>query len=211
VKLIHSYVDCQQMLSTWLAHAISRTVALVRSAGSAMSLMWLVGVGHPLATAQPLLPALTQATSVDSAMNAVGAAKAQVNTHLALEFEEIALRGPLKIKARSEILGTAAMVVMVGAPAAWYAGGAAGEANLTAPASPQAPKNPNEKPGAVVLAAWQVPAGKKPILSATHTQLIQRQAFTLLVLAQGKWFMTVREAKLACEPPGCQRRQVKAR
>jgi hypothetical protein len=210
VKLIHSFIDCWQALNSSLARAIWRLVVAFRSVGFA-ALVLLQGMGHQQAIAQPLLPALTQATSVDNALNAVGAAKAQPNSHLALEFEEIALRGPLRIKARSEIPGTAAMVVMVGAPTSWYAGGAPGEANPSTPAPSQAPKNPNEKPGAVVLAAWQVPAGKKPILNAVHPQLVQRQAFTLLVLAQGKWFMTVREAKLACEPPGCKRGQVKAR
>jgi hypothetical protein len=147
--------------------------------------------------AQPILPALTQATSVDAALNAVGAGKAQPHTRLALQFEEITLPGPLKIEARSEIPGTTAMVVMVGAPSGWYGTGVPGETPLRAPlpviGKPGAPAQP------AVVMAWQVPPGKKPVLRASYPQLQQRQAFTLLVLAQGRWFMTVREAKLACE------------
>jgi hypothetical protein len=155
------------------------------------------------AFAQPLLPALTQATSVDAALTAVGASKAQPNSRIAVAFEDIALPGPLKIEARSAIPGTAAMVLMVGAPAGWYGSNVPGETSprpsvpkLGAAASVAAP---------AVLLAWQVPPGKKPVLRTTYPQLQQRQAFTLLVLAQGKWFYAVREAKLACEPPGCKR------
>jgi hypothetical protein len=148
------------------------------------------------AHAQPLLPALIQATSVDAAMSAVGATKAQASTRLALQFEEITLPGPFKIEGRSEIPGTAAMVLMVGAPTGWYSNGLPGE---SAPrAAPTGPASATAQP-AVVL-AWQVPPGKKPILRTTYPQLDQRQAFTLLVFAQGRWLVAVREAKLACEP-----------
>jgi hypothetical protein len=149
------------------------------------------------AQAQPLLPALTQATSVDAAMNAVGANKAQTSTRLALQFEEITLPGPFKIEGRSEIPGTAAMVLMVGAPTGWEGSNSPGENTppLAARAGPA-----YAAPQPAVVMAWQVPPGKKPILRATYPQLNQRQAFTLLVLAQGRWFVVVREAKLACEP-----------
>jgi hypothetical protein len=147
------------------------------------------------AHAQPLLPALVQATTVDAAMNAVGATKALENSRLALEFEEITLQGPFKIEGRSEIPGTSAMVLMVGAPAAWYG------SNVPGTSPPRtAPASAANAPKPAVVLAWQVPPGKKPILRTTYPQLDQRQAFTLLVLAQGRWFVTVREAKLACEP-----------
>jgi hypothetical protein len=156
------------------------------------------------ASAQAIMPALTQATSVDAALNAVGANKAQPHSRLALQFEEIALPGPLKIVARSEIPGTTGMVLMVGAPTGWYGSGAPGETPLRA-AQPVANKPGAPAQPAVVL-AWQVPPGKKPVLRATYPQLQQRQAFTLLIFAQGRWFMTVREAKLACESAAACRR-----
>jgi hypothetical protein len=86
-------------------------------------------------------------------------------------------------------------VLMVGAPTGWYGNNLPGE---SAPRAAPALGAIAAKP-AVVL-AWQVPPGKKPILRTTYPELEQRQAFTLLVLAQGRWFVTVREAKLACEP-----------
>jgi hypothetical protein len=148
-------------------------------------------------SAQPIIPALTQATSVDAALNVVGANKAQPHSRLALQFQEITLPGPLKIEARSEIPGTTGMVLMVGAPVGWYGSGAPGETPLRAP--PPVANKPGAPAPPVVVLAWQVPPGKKPVLRATYPQLQQRQAFTLLVFAQGRWFMTVREAKLACE------------
>lgn len=151
--------------------------------------------------AQPINPALTQATTVDAALNAVGASKAQLNTRLALNFDDIALPGPLGIQARSEIPGTAAMVLLVGAPSFWYGSSAAGDARPSPVAAAQAQSSPQP----VVVSAWQVPAGKKPVLRASHPLLAQRQLFTLVVLAQGKWFYVVREAKLACAPNACKR------
>ncbi len=157
------------------------------------------------AMAQPLLPVLTQATTVDAALNAVGASKAQPNTRIALAFEEITLPGPFKIEARSEIPGTVAMVLMVGAPTGWYGTNVPGE--MSPRPMPPAPGQASAPAAPAVVLAWQVPPGKKPVLRTTYPQLQQRQAFTLLVLAQGKWFYAVREAKLACEPPGCKRRE----
>jgi hypothetical protein len=151
--------------------------------------------------AQPILPALTQATSVDAAMNAVGANKAQPHSRLALQFDEITLPGPLKIEARSGIPGTTGMVLMVGAPTGWYGTNLPGELppRVIAPVAGAPPALPQP----AVVSAWQVPAGKTPVLRSTYQQLRQRQAFTLLVFAQGKWYVTVREAKLACEPTTC--------
>ncbi len=160
-----------------------------------LALALAVGLVLNPACAQPMLPALIQATTVDAAMNAVGATKAQANSRLALQFEEITLPGPFKIEGRSEIPGTSAMVLMVGAPTGWYGSNLPGE---NPPRAAPGPTATAAKP-AVVL-AWQVPPGKKPILRTTYPQLEQRQAFTLLVLAQGRWFVSVREAKLACEP-----------
>lgn len=161
-----------------------------------------VGVLCP-AFAQPLIPALTQATSVDAALTAVGANKALPHTRLALQFEEITLAGPLKIEGRSEIPGTTAMVLMVGAPNGWYGHNLPGE---TAPRqAPPVPGSPTV-PSAAILLAWQVPPGKKPVLRTTYQQLLHRQAFTLLVMAQGRWYMSVREAKLACDTPQCRGR-----
>jgi hypothetical protein len=153
------------------------------------------GLAQMSAQAQPLLPALIQATTVDAAMNAVGATKAQANSRVALQFEEITLPGPFKIEGRSEIPGTSAMVLMVGAPTGWYGSNVPGESPPRA-----APTSGAIAPKPAVVLAWQVPPGKKPILRTTYPQLEQRQAFTLLVLAQGRWFVSVREAKLACEP-----------
>jgi hypothetical protein len=161
------------------------------------------------AQAQPLLATLTQATSVEAAMNAVGANKALPHSRLALQFEEIALAGPFKIEARSEIPGTTAMVLMVGAPKGWYGSNLPGEsAPIAVPNKTEASVAPIPQPA--VLLAWQVPPGKKPVLRTTYAGLAQRQAFTLIVMAQGRWYMSVREVKLACETRRCRNEKPKA-
>lgn len=148
--------------------------------------------------AQPIIPALLQATSVDAALTVLGASKAVANGRLAIDVEDIVLSAPLKVQARSEIPGTVSMVLMLGAPTGWYGNSLPGESSpRAAPLAPGQPAKP------AVLKAWQVPPGSKPILRAIVAPLQQRQAFTLLVSAQGRWYIAVREAKLACEPGAC--------
>lgn len=162
----------------------------------ALALLCL-GCGPISILAQPVLPALLKAATIEAAYAAVSAGKPEPSGRLRLEFADIALPGPLRIDATSEIPGTVAMVLMSGAPIGWYGSNLAGEA---AP-RPKATTRPAATP--VVIKAWQVPPGAAARLRATFPDLQSRQAFTLLVSAQGKWYVAVREAKVACAPADC--------
>lgn len=181
-----------QALNTESEHRADRRLLLCKGAVALFCLLPLVAV------AQPIIPSLLQATSVDAALTLLGASKALANGRLAIDVEDIVLSAPINVRARSEIPGTVSMVLMLGAPAGWYGNGLPGES------SPRpAPLAPGQLAKPAVLKAWQVPPGSKPILRATVAPLQQRQAFTLLVSAQGRWYIAVREAKLACEPGTC--------
>jgi len=153
------------------------------------------------ATAQPILPALVQATSVDAAMQVIGAGKPVPSGHLRLEFDDIVTPGPLQVRVESLLPGTVAMVLLSGAPAL----GASGNATPTAARpsfSPPGP-TPTQRPGAVpelqpgYIQAWPVAAGTAARFQHRIPQVSRGQAFTLLVQAQGRWYIVVRELKIA--------------
>jgi hypothetical protein len=142
--------------------------------------------------AQPILPGLVNATSVEAAIQAAGAGKPQPSGYLSIQFDEITTPGPLKISVASELPGTTAMVLLAGAPMGWPSA-----ANGAPRAAPPRRAVPGAAPASVYLKAWPLPAGQRARAVHVLPALQDVRAFTLLVQAQGKWFMAVREVKLA--------------
>jgi len=175
-----------------------------------LSLGCFLWQGATGALAQPVLPALVQATSVDAAFVAVGAGKPVISGHLRLEFDEISTPGPLQVRVGSDLPGTTALVLLSGAPAqiASASGLPAAAATKPLPATPLSPPAPSKAtagqpvlppqevaPGYVK--AWPVPAGNRPQFSHRIAHVARSQPFTLLVQAQGRWYMVVRDLKIA--------------
>ena len=144
------------------------------------------------AQGQPILPALISASSVEAAIQAVGAGKPQTSGYLSIQFDEITTPGPLRISVASELPGTTAMVLLAGAPIGWPP-----SANGAGPATPPRRALPGAAPTSAYLKAWPLQAGQRARAEYMLTTLQGVRAFTLLVQAQGKWFMAVREVKLA--------------
>lgn len=161
-----------------------RTLGLVTMLAALMACM--------PAGAQPILPALVNATSVEAAIQAAGAGKPQPSGYLSIQFDEITTPGPLKISVASELPGTTAMVLLAGAPMGWPPA-----ANGATRATPPKQLAPGAAPTSVYLKAWPLQAGQRA--RAVHVLPAVRdvRAFTLLVQAQGRWYMVVREVKLA--------------
>lgn len=163
-----------------------------------------LAIGTPASIhAQPILPALRDATSIEAAFQAVGAGKPTISGYLQVEFAEISLAGPLRITASSQIPGTSSLVLMAGAPMGWRSGvepGATGAAGRAVGAAPVSPQTTRQKPTPVLLKAWQVPAGQRAEMTFVLPRLDKWQVFTLLAYAQGRWQIAVREVKLARRP-----------
>ena len=131
--------------------------------------------------AQVVSPALTQATSVDAALGAIGASKSEPSTYLLLDMPEVAPAGKVRATMASELAGTAWLVLLRGRRGA------------------SAPLPPGETPQPVLLGAWPFKAGAAA-RATLSLELQASESFTLLALTRGRWFSVEREVKLGVPP-----------
>lgn len=169
--------------------------------------LWLaLGLWCPLAPSSAQAPfppaALSTVQSPEAAVQALGAARPEFSTHVLLDTPEISLAGEIAMSVHSEIPGTSQIYlfrqfprVLGTAPAR---PGSAGPATPTARPRPGAAVPPNSPPPSptVLLAAVQLKPGEAPTLKA-RVAVDRNERFTTLVFAQGRWFFTARELKLA--------------
>jgi hypothetical protein len=147
----------------------------------------------PSAAAAPpgLPPAIATATTIEGVIAALGAGRPEPSTHLLLDVPQVAAPGRIQARARSTLPATGALILMRGAPAALP--GALGAAPAAAPPAP-AP-GPAAASGPVLLAAMLVRSGQTATMNV-QLDLDRTQRFTLLVYAQGRWYLTTREVKI---------------
>lgn len=157
-------------------------------------------------------PALLNAPTIDAAAGILGVGRPEYSTHLLLDVPDISLPGTVTAKLRSELPGTL-YIVLVRAKAtlreaapAQNGGGKQNQATK-ALAAVKAGAGPTARPAApatpsVYIAAKRFEPGEAPELKATF-ELGAADAVTMFAYAQGRWFVTGREIKLA-RPPSLQ-------
>lgn len=142
----------------------------------------------------PGLPAaLGTATSVDAALQVLGAGKPEVSSHLLLEIPQIAAPGRVSARARSTLPATGALILLRGRPTPVPVPGAP-----PVPAAPAA--GPAASPGPALVAALLVRSGQEASMNV-RIDIDRTQSLTLLTYAQGRWFQTTREVKVG-KPKG---------
>gem|GEM_PF-4336843 len=142
-----------------------------------------------LVASPPGLPAaLGTATSVDAALQVLGAGKPEPSSHLLLEIPQIAVPGRVSARARSTLPATGALILLRGRPTPVPVPGA--------PPVPPAPSTgPVASPGPVLVAALLVRSGQEASMDV-RLEIDRTQSLTLLTYAQGRWFQTTREVKV---------------
>ena len=147
--------------------------------------------------------------SPEAAAASIGAARPEFSGYLLLDIPEISLPGMVDAVISSELPGTSHMVLLRQFPEA-----------STVPArsagpqrSPQAGAgNPAGKrvapppmvavvPPTVLISAVRLAPGAPAVLKARFN-FQRNERFTMLVFAQGRWFATSREVKVAQPAPG---------
>ena len=156
-------------------------------------------------------PALLNAPTIDAAAGILGVGRPEYSTHLLLDVPEISLPGTVTARLRSELPGTL-YIVLVRAKAAL---------REPIPAQPDGKSKKPVKPAtgtkalpgqglaaappaqpSVFVAAKRFEPGDAPELKASF-ELVAADAVTMFAYAQGRWFVTGREIKLA-RPPSAQ-------
>jgi hypothetical protein len=154
-------------------------------------------------------PALLNAPTIDAAAGILGVGRPEYSTHLLLDVPDISLPGTVTAKLRSELPGTL-YIVLVRAkatlreaapaqpggrtqnqPAKAVAGAKAGVVPTARSAAPAMPS--------VYIAAKRFEPGETPEIKASF-ELGAADAVTMFAYAQGRWFVTGREIKLARPP-----------
>lgn len=174
----------------------------LNSLGLALSLFCPVA---PSSAQVPFPPkALLTVPSAEAAAQALGAARPEFSTHVLLDTPEISLAGEVAMTVRSEIPGTSQIYLFrqfPKAPSTVSVRPAAAGSAVPTPSSrarPDAALPPNSPPPAptAFLAAVQLKPGEAPTLNV-RVEVDRSERFTTLVYAQGRWFFTARELKLA--------------
>lgn len=148
--------------------------------------------------------ALLTMPSAEAAAQALGATRPEFSTHVLLDTPEISLAGEVAMSVRSDIPGTSQIYLFrqfPKAPSTASARPASAGSAVPTPSSrarPGAAVAQNSPPPAptVFLAAVQLKPGEAPTLKA-RVEIDRNERFTTLVFAQGRWFFTARELKLA--------------
>ncbi len=165
-------------------------------------LVLLIAVGsHAQAPYPP--PALLAAQSVDAAVAAVGGGRVELSGYLLIDIPEISLAGDVKAVVKSELPGTTQLVLLRQFPVAPAASPNPQQGrDKAAPARPaKAPATLASLPSrpTVLIAAKQIEPGQAAEMVASF-DFQRNEKFTLLAFAQGRWFGTAREIKLATAP-----------
>ena len=126
---------------------------------------------------------MATATSIEGVIAVLGAGKPEPSTHLLLDVPQVAAPGRITARARSSLPATGALILLRGAPAA-----------AVTPAA--MPPRPAASAGPVLLAAMLVRSGQDASMNV-RLDLDRTQALTLLTYAQGRWYITTREVKIA--------------
>jgi hypothetical protein len=135
--------------------------------------------------------ALGTATSVEAAFMALGAGKPEPSTRLLLDLPDITIPGRVHAKLASELPGTAAFVLLRGAPLP--------PPQPNAPPPAAAPPVNGQPAAPVLIKAYKFPAGQESVLELDF-DAPATQSYTLLAYAQGRWFMTTRDIKVGSAP-----------
>ena len=149
-------------------------------------------------------PAVLTAPTVDAAAGILGVGRPEYSTHLLVDVAEISLPGTLTATARSELPGTVYLVLLRTKatpqnPPATKASVKPGiQSSRTKATGPAAASKPSPAP-TVFIAARKIEPGETPELKASF-DFSGPDALTLLAYAQGRWFITGREIKLARPP-----------
>ena len=133
---------------------------------------------------------MATATSIEGVIAVLGAGRPEPSTHLLLDVPQVAAPGRITARARSSLPATGALILLRGAPTA---AAIAGTPNVTPAAMPPRPAT---SAGPVLLAAMLVRSGQDASMNV-RLDLDRTQALTLLTYAQGRWYITTREVKIA--------------
>lgn len=155
-----------------------------------LALILMFGAG-PLFAQSVFPPAgLTTAPDLQTALATLNAGKPELSTYLLLDVPEIAAAGRIHGRVASEIPGTVYLVVLRNAPSA------AGQPVNKQRSSRGAPKAAPKAAPTLLVAAARIDPGQSPTLDFDF-ELDRPESLTLLAFAQGRWFATQREIKLA--------------
>ncbi len=164
--------------------------------------LWMLFAATGTHAQAPYPPqALALAPSVDAAVRSLAAVRPEFSGYLLLDVPEISLSGLVTAQLRSELPGTSQLVLLREFPVSSSAApGSARHARNKAAAKPvgRPVPAPASAPPTVFVAAKLIEPGEAPVLTARF-DFQRNERFTLLAYAQGRWFATSREIKLAKE------------
>lgn len=157
--------------------------------------------GLPLARAQTELLRLETATSLDALVTQLGASAAKKSSYLLVDLPELTVAGKMTARVKSEIPGTALLVLARGR---FNPTGSMAAPQQPPPAAPRLRAFQGEKAapvrGEVLIAAFELKAGESTNKKSSFP-VLKTEFVTLFAFAQGGWWYVTRQVKVGVPAP----------